>query len=69
MLDSAELFKNSQTKFLVFIKRQTKVKIPPPAPRGGRLQYNSDRDAHRLALGCKLHTLGFWDGMLLFLPI
>ena len=46
-----------------------KVKIPPLRPRGGRLQYNSDRDAHRLALGCKLHTLGFWDGMLLFLPI
>ena len=54
--------KNSPTKFLVF-KRQAKVKIPlwkqvkDSAPRGWGLQYKSDGDAHRLALGCTLQTL------------
>ena len=61
-------FKNSPTKFLAFIKGQTKVKIAlwkrlkdsAPGRRrggGGGLPHKSDRDAHRLAWGCKLQTL------------
>ena len=59
-------FKNSPTKFLVFIKSQTKVKIAlwkrlkdsAPGRRGlGGLSHKSDRDAYRLAWGCKLQTL------------